>query len=146
MIRALQTQLILYIGLLLSLIIFSSALGMHIGSSLSSPQFQTLTIEDPSSSTLHPMGTPHSEAGFTGFETGGITGEVITSGELTEIVSNETPAKIFFNTNGRESTIEYQGIDRFFVIEKNKTLIIGERIIIKMKRDSPQAILRITLP
>ena len=146
MINTLQKKLILYTFVILSLIVISTVLGMNIGSSLSSPQIESLIIEDPLLSNSHPIGTPLSEAGFTGFEAGGITGKVITSGSLTEIISNQTSQKIFFSSNGRESVIEYLGPGKFFIIERNKKLAVGDRISIKIENGAPQGILRITLP
>ena len=146
MMSALRTKLILYLGVTLSLVIISAVLGMQVGASLSSPQTKSLIIENPLSSDSPPIGTPNSEAGFTGFETGAITGEIFTSGTLTEISRDKTPQKIFFTSNGRESTIEYLGPGKFFIIENNETLAIGDRISVKIESGSPKGILRITLP
>ena len=58
MINTLQKKLILYTFVILSLIVISTVLGMNIGSSLSSPQIESLIIEDPLLSNSHPVGTP----------------------------------------------------------------------------------------
>jgi len=124
----------------------SIALGINVGLSFSSPQVKSLIIEDPLSPNTHPIGTIHSEAGFTGFESGGITGEIFASGLLTEIYIDEIPKKILFRSNGRESTIEYLEPSKFFIIEGSEVLAIGDQISISIKNGKPHGVLRITYP
>ena len=142
----LRTKLTLYICISLFLMVISVVLGINVGLSFSSPEIKSLIIENPLLPNTHPIGTPQSEAGFTGFESGGITGEVFASGLLTEIYIDEIPKKILFRSNGRESAIEYLEPSKFFIIEGSEILVIGDQISVNIKNGKPHGVLRITHP
>jgi len=118
--------------------------GMNLSERHSQPGTQTTTVESPRSAPASDR-VLHSPAGFTGFESGALTGTVTRTGAITEATTSG-PATTFTIADGPSTmTVQATATTRLYrITEATTSLAPGNIIIVAIDTTSaPTAILRI---
>lgn len=118
-------------------IVIGSVLGVRLGANASEPGVEELRIVDPALAAAAPEHARRSAAGFTGFGSAALTGEVIAGGEIVSVeASDDGPGgTLIFRDEGRHTTVRYLDGTRLFELVSGAELAVGDTVVLRFADD-----------
>jgi len=125
-------------------IVIGAVIGVGLGASASEPGTDELSIDDPALAAAAPDHAKRSPAGFTGFGSAALSGEVIAGGELQSVEADDNGGTLVFSDDGRTTSIRYLNNTRLFELIADADLLPGDTVVMRFEGNEVVGILRIS--
>jgi hypothetical protein len=131
-------------GLALAMVL-GGIVGLRLGASASEPGVQQLSIIDPALAAAAPEHAQRSPAGFTGFGSAALLGEVIAGGVLESVEADENGngGTLVFRDEGRRTSVRYLDGTRLFELVAGAELAAGDIVVLRFADDAVVGLLRV---
>ena len=116
-------------------IVLGGLLGVRLGAAASEPDTREVEVIDPALSAGPPAHAQHSAAGFTGFGSAALTGEVIAAGVLESVEPDEVGGTLVFTDAGRRTTVRYLDNTRLFELVNGAELSEGDTVVLRFENN-----------
>lgn len=126
-------------------IVLGGLLGLRLGANASEPGVQEVRVVDPVLAAAAPQHAQRSSAGFTGFGSAALTGEVIAGGVLESVEADENGngGTLVFRDEGRRTSVRYLDGTRLFELVAGAELAEGDTVVLRFADNVVVGLLRV---